>query len=483
MSMRRVSVLTCWSVVVLAAVVAQATSHVRIVRLSYVDGKVEMDRANGQGLERAMLNAPIVEGTRIVTGRDGLAEIEFEGNATIRLGEATEVRFRQLLMNDEGDRVNEVELVRGTLYFNARGKNEIDRVVAAERTFVLRRDSDVRFQTSGDQVQAAVLKGELTIDNNGRIERVSKKETLTVDANNPSAAVIAKGVDEISLDRWNNERAAYQTAYSYNNFGYGSSRMGFGYADLAYYGGWMDVPGYGSVWQPYGAASWMGWNPYLSGTWMFTPGFGYAWSSAYPWGWLPYHYGAWSYLPAYGWFWAPGNAFIGNGVVTNWQGTAPVANAPAGFVAPTAPPIHPNGPRPSIMVGRISNMPTYLPDGPVPPNFRSVIQDHSGLTGMTARSASESVGAGSSATGRGSAPASALRRSPNASGHVFVQPARPSMAPGMSVGSFPAVPAVSAGRSAGNFGGVRSTGASTGSSAGGVHTGGTSAGHGSSNPK
>ena len=69
----------------------------------------------------------------------------------------------------------------------------------------------------------------------------------------------------------------------------------FGYQDLAYYGGFMSVPGYGLAWQPYGASSWMGWDPYMSGAWAFTPGFGYAWASAYPWGWLPYHYGAWAY--------------------------------------------------------------------------------------------------------------------------------------------------------------------------------------------
>ncbi len=111
---------------------AHATSHVRIVRLSYVDGNVQMERASGQGMERAILNAPIVEGSRIFTGANGLAEVEFEDNSTVRLGEATEVRFSQLLINDAGDKVNEVELVRGTMYFDAHGgKHDIDRVIAA----------------------------------------------------------------------------------------------------------------------------------------------------------------------------------------------------------------------------------------------------------------------------------------------------------------------------------------------------------------
>ena len=49
---------------------------------------------------------------------------------------------------------------------------------------------------------------------------------------------------------------------------------------------------------------------------------------------------------------------------------------------PTAPPAPVMGHRPSIMVGRIGQAPAYIPGGPVPPNFRSVI-DHSSLIGMT----------------------------------------------------------------------------------------------------
>lgn len=77
---RKTSCLVVGTLFVLASVAAFATSHVRIVRLSYVDGKVQMEKVSGQGLEHAMLNAPIVEGTRILTGSNGLAEVEFEDN-------------------------------------------------------------------------------------------------------------------------------------------------------------------------------------------------------------------------------------------------------------------------------------------------------------------------------------------------------------------------------------------------------------------
>ena len=477
MSGRRVHWLACWCVVLLAAVAAQASSHVRIVRLSYVDGKVQMDRANGQGLERAILNAPIVEGSRIVTGSDGLAEVEFEDNSVVRLGEATDVVFSRLLLNDDGDKVNEVELVRGTMYFDTRSsKHDIDRVIAAKRTFVVRHDSQIRFMMIGDQVQVAALTGEAQFENNGQFARIAKNQSVTVDSTNPAGLVLAKSVDSIPLDRWNKERADYQTVYSYNNFGAGSKSMsGSGFADLAYYGGFLSLPGYGLAWQPYGASNWIGWDPYMSGNWMFTSGLGYTWASAFPWGWMPSHYGSWFYVPAGGWYWCPGNSFKNGGAVTNWQPVAPVVNGPPGYTAPTPPLVPANGPHPAILVGRIGNSPAYLPGGPVPPNFRSVIQDHSGLTGLNARSSyiGNTSTYGASHNSRAVSPSHANAAQ---NGHVFAIPQYSGLMNGGT--GFQ-----------GWSGGMGNSGhQSTGSmhnGTGGAHTGGSAASHGgsSSSPK
>ena len=255
--------LAVMAAIILAVVSAEATSHVRIVRLSYQDGNVQMSRGTGQGLERAILNSPVVEGSSVVTGSDGLAEVEFENNSTVRLGGATDVNFRQLLMNDAGEKVNEVELVRGTIYFDTRSsKDNVYRVIASDRTFIVQRNSQVRFIMNGDQVEVSVTNGEAQLQNNAELVKIKKNDTLTLDATIPAGYVLAKGVDSLPLDRWNNERAAYQSVYSYNNTGYGSSSMaGFGYQDLAYYGGFMNVPGYGLAWQPYGAAQLDGMEP------------------------------------------------------------------------------------------------------------------------------------------------------------------------------------------------------------------------------
>ena len=412
------------AVALLAVVSAQATSHVRVVRVSYEDGTVQMERAPGQGLERAILNSPVVEGSRILTGVDGLAEVELENNSTVRLGEATDVRFRQLLINDAGDKVNEVELVRGTMYFDARsGKNDIYRVIFADRTFVVRHNSQVRFLTSGDQVQVAVLNGEAQFDNNTDLAKIKKNDTLTLDASNPAGYLLAKGVTSLPLDRWNSERAAYQTVYAYNNYDYGNNGLGaYGFQDLAYYGGFMNVAGYGLAWQPYGVSSWIGWNPYIAGAWAFTPGFGYAWASAYPWGWMPYHYGSWAYQNGTGWFWVPGNTLKNGGTVANWQATTPVVNGPTGYRPPTAPTMPSTGPRPSILVGQIGRVQAYIPGGPVPPNFRSVL-DRPGLAGGTAPMARSTVG-GTAVVPRNSRSANLSGANTTAVGSTFANPAQ-----------------------------------------------------------
>jgi hypothetical protein len=91
-------------------------------------------------------------------------------------------------------------------------------------------------------------------------------------------------------------------------------------SDLNYYGGFMYIPGYGNVWQPYFLDA--SWSPYQDGGWSYYPGYGYMWVSAYPWGWMPYRYGSWQFFPGYGWAWVPGNSW------NTWVPVTPVVNPP-----------------------------------------------------------------------------------------------------------------------------------------------------------
>ncbi len=411
---------------VFASLGAQADSHVRIVRLSYVDGQVQMDRATGQGVERAILNAPVVEGTRLVTGNSGLAEVEFEDQSTLRLADNSEVAFRQLLMNDAGNKVNEIEVVRGVVYFDAKKGTDTDRLLVNGTSFRIERNTEMRLTADPDGLKLAVFKGNVVLENQAQPVGVKRKETLALSTASPSSPVVAPGVDSVSYDAWNNEREAYSSTYARTaEFG-GPSVNNYGAQDLNYYGNYFYASGYGYAWQPYGISGWTGWNPYMVGAWTFNPAFGYSFASGYPWGWLPYHYGSWAYLPNAGWAWLPGSTstYKGAAVATNFKPVPMIMKAPAGFT-PATPPLTTAVRNPTVSVGRLGSMPAYIPGGRIPPDFRSVLAPAlstrpAGTVFSTATPASRAGFGSFSSNGEPTSRLSA--RSP--SGHVFAAPSR-----------------------------------------------------------
>src|SRR5690349_9030095 len=87
---------------------AFADSQVRIVRLSDLDGNVQID--HGNGYEKALRNMPITQGMKLRTDNGGRAEVEFENGTTVRLAPDTAVEFPQLSLRDSGDKVTSVVL-------------------------------------------------------------------------------------------------------------------------------------------------------------------------------------------------------------------------------------------------------------------------------------------------------------------------------------------------------------------------------------
>jgi Family of unknown function (DUF6600) len=76
-------------------------------------------------------------------------------------------------------------------------------------------------------------------------------------------------------------------------------------AQLAPYGTWVNMPGYGLCWRPAVAVNDPDWRPYSDqGYWVYTAD-GWYWQSDYPWGAVTFHYGRW-YRDSLGWLWVPG---------------------------------------------------------------------------------------------------------------------------------------------------------------------------------
>jgi len=312
----------------LAALPALADSHVRIVRLSSIDGTVKVDKGTGQ-FEKAIVNLPITQGMKLRTGDDGRVEVEFEDGSTLRLTPGTAVRFDELSLRDSGTKVSHVELSKGTLYAESTGGRDSELTLQfGQEKVILPRGAHVRLGADERGAALAVFKGDLNVDGPSGEIAVSKKQTADFDFSANDRFTLAKKVQQEPEDDWDKEQDQYHQRYASNSYN-SYSPYAYGSTDLAYYGNFFNAPGYGMMWQPYFVGA--GWDPFMDGAWAFTPGFGFGWVSAYPWGWTPYHYGSWAFVPGFGWAWQPG------GVWMPFYGQPVVLNAPAGFVAPRAP--------------------------------------------------------------------------------------------------------------------------------------------------
>jgi hypothetical protein len=406
---------------------ALADSRARIVRLSLVEGDVQLDQRTGQGYDRAVMNMPVVEGLRLWTrGGDSLAEVELEDGSSIRLTPDTIVEFEELGLRSSGDRVTSVELQEGTAYFDINEKNHDFRVTFGGQQLSLSKSARFRLRVDRSDVKLAVYKGELDVRTGATEVAVRKNETLTLDLSDPGRYMLAKGISDDSYDDWSEERAKYRETYTsagYSAYSGYSPYYSYGVSDLQYYGSYFNAPGYGWMWRP--RHVWAGWNPFLDGAWAWYPGFGYMWVSAYPWGWIPYRYGSWYFVPTYGWCWRPG---------TTWNRWAPVSvvnRAPSGWVAPRPPASPPTPGRISVVsVGR--GPATIFPDGVTPPGTRvRVIRDVDKPRGRIVMSGSGNANPRtSSATPSvsvGTAPAAGVRLAPAAPlpAVEIVQPASP----------------------------------------------------------
>jgi hypothetical protein len=288
---------------------ASGHSKIRIVRLSEVKGEVQLDRQTGKGFESAMANLPVVEGERLKTG-NGVAEVEFEDNSTVRVAQNSLVEFPRLELLPSGAKASSMTVVQGMVYVslvNTKG-NEFT-VNVGQNKINLPPDSHIRLQLTADQASMAVMHGDAMVEQPSDTTTVGKDKTMTLSLAGESQPVIAKSVTQQPLDSWDHDAVQYHKSFA-NASSYGNSPYSYGINDMNYYGSFVNGGGCGgSLWRPYFASA--GWDPYGSGAWAYYPSAGYSWVSPYPWGWTPYHYGNWAFCQGIGWGWRPGGTWLG----------------------------------------------------------------------------------------------------------------------------------------------------------------------------
>jgi hypothetical protein len=337
----------------------------RAVRLSSVDGKVQLYRDNQTITDSAVVNSPLFEGTQVVTADDGRAEIEFEDGSVARLSPNSSLTLT-VLRPDDGSGGTEIRMDGGLGYFELQsasqpGHIEVrfgDSVATASGFTVLRIDLD------NPPGELAVFSGNAHLERGNALSLdLHGGESVALNAGNPSQYNLAESIEPDSWDTWNSDRdqvlnsEASSRTEATQSF---QDNANPAWNDLDANGNWYNVPGQGYVWSPYDASA-AGWDPYGSGYWLSTPGFGYGWVSGYAWGYLPYTCGAWNYYNDFGWGWNPGlgacSPWWGNGIWAPNIGIGPIGYLPPRL--PHRPPVRNPGrpgthnePYPLIAVNR-----------------------------------------------------------------------------------------------------------------------------------
>ncbi len=319
----------------------------RAARLSWFHGDLQVQHAdntastptpNNPNPESAVLNMPIPEGSRLVTGDDAEAEIEFEDGSVARMTPKSALSLDSLSASGKTASTR-LSLLSGLAYFELRHAATATYIISAG-TLLASPADNVVFRIALDQPPAlvSVLSGTLTVsaDNytessaeasapTGFTATVKAGECLTADPNDPTRYFLNPQLAENDWDTWNQSRdvtaeteAATRTTARDDYAG----TQGFGWSDLDANGTWYSVTNpdgsTSELWQPTIAADpgpeasgsadagddADAFDPYGEGAFVYSGG-AYLWASGYSWGWLPYRCGRWNYYPLFGWGWSP----------------------------------------------------------------------------------------------------------------------------------------------------------------------------------
>jgi FecR protein len=312
-------------------------NNVRAVRLSAVEGKVQVFNGTEAAFDQAVLNMPVVEGMRFVTADDGRVEIQFEDGSVARVTPNSSITLAQLSRNPDGATVTTIDANAGLTYYELNGRSGQYSVRFGPNT-ITPNDSAIFRVALDANPDLAVTHGTVHLtDGQNLALDVHTNESVHFDTQNASQYQVVQSVSADTWDQWNSDRDQALATLEENAT---TARASTGnpddaaWNDLDYYGDWYNVPGYGMAWAPSGAGA--DWDPFGEGSWGYYNTVGYAWISSYPWGWWPYHCGAWNWFGGFGWMWFPGNCGVGY-FGGGWYPYAAVWRCPPNYKPPQKP--------------------------------------------------------------------------------------------------------------------------------------------------
>jgi hypothetical protein len=299
-------------------------------RLSSVDGQVRISQGGQVLADPALANTPLFAGTRIETGDDGKAEIQFDDGSVARISPDSALTLAAI-GGQGAPGSTEIVLEGGLAYFEMQGNGPggDTRITFGDAVVTATGFTVMRITMDNPPGSLAVFSGNAHVQRGNALALdIHGGESVTLDGTDPSRYNLAESIQPDSWDQWNSDRdqalsaeATEQTGAAgnfINNDNPNSDNPNPEWNDLDASGNWYNVPGQGYIWSPY-EASGAGWDPYGCGHWMWTPRFGYIWVSCESWGYLPYSCGSWSFYDSFGWGWSPGMG-AGMGCRPWWRG-------------------------------------------------------------------------------------------------------------------------------------------------------------------
>jgi hypothetical protein len=280
------------------------------IRISLIDGNVQIKPEDTSVWVPASINTPLLEGDELWVPEGGVVELQLKDGSYVRLNENSSLQILRIDNNSF-----QFYLTTGHAYMNFRGLRDsllqMDTPVSSIRAYDR---SKFRIDVSDDgYTGVSVLNGAVYAENRNGRTRVSTGKNLSI-GEDLFAELSPLGPSD-EWERWNRERDSKLVEGRYSQRYLPDDLDVYAY-DFDENGKWLYTRDYGYVWTPTVIVS-AGWTPYRIGRWVWI-GSDYVWVSYEPWGWIPYHYGRWTYLVSTGWVWVPpvrGAVYWGPGFV------------------------------------------------------------------------------------------------------------------------------------------------------------------------
>jgi hypothetical protein len=285
------------------------------LRLSLIDGDVQIRTEDANEWLPAIINMPLRDGDSIWVPEGARTEIQARNGTAVRLNERSSLD----ILTVDNDSL-QFYLGMGQAYLNFRGQKrnsiiQLDTPVSSIRVYDPAKFAVV-VSENGD-TDISVFRGRVYAEGRSGRTQVSAGKVLYL--TDDYADLYPLGRPD-AWEEWNKERDR-----TFDEIGYSSrylpDELDVYSGDLDNNGRWVYTGLYGYVWTPTVHIS-IGWSPYRNGRWVWIGG-DYVWIAYEPWGWVPYHYGRWSFIASFGWCWVPpsrGDVYWGPGYV-GWVST------------------------------------------------------------------------------------------------------------------------------------------------------------------